>query len=244
MLDGANCLLLDEPTNHLDIAAKEAVEAALESFDGTVLLVTHDRYLVNEVAGRIWAVEDGTLADYAGNYDFYLEERSKRQAAAAGSHAAKPAQAVRKKAAEAAPAGPAGPAGKQPVRTAEKRAAAGRQYTPAEAEKLLPDVELRIREYEALQNCRASEERKILFFRFWTLKESFMKATGLGFRLPLDAFSIIPGPEGVTLRQQVDSRQYYFREYDLQDGYRYALCSAEKPVGAAELTITSFRDLA
>ena len=99
-------------------------------------------------------------------------------------------------------------------------------------------------EYEALQNCRASEERKILFFRFWTLKESFMKATGLGFRLPLDAFSIIPGPEGVTLRQQVDSRQYYFREYDLQDGYCYALCSAEKPVGEAELTITSFRDLA
>ncbi|MBO6268186.1 MAG: 4-phosphopantetheinyl transferase family protein, partial [Clostridium sp.] len=84
----------------------------------------------------------------------------------------------------------------------------------------------------------------ILFFRFWTLKESFMKATGLGFRLPLDAFSIIPGPEGVTLRQQVDSRQYYFREYDLQDGYRYALCSAEKPVGEAELTITRFRDLA
>lgn len=99
-------------------------------------------------------------------------------------------------------------------------------------------------EYEALQNCRASEERKILFFRFWTLKESFMKATGLGFRLPLDAFSIIPGPEGVTLRQQVDSRQYYFREYDLQDGYRYALCSAEKPVGEAELNITRFRDLA
>ena len=55
VLDGANCLVLDEPTNHLDIMAKEAVEAALETFDGTVLLVTHDRYLVNEVAGRIWA---------------------------------------------------------------------------------------------------------------------------------------------------------------------------------------------
>ena len=60
VLDGANCLVLDEPTNHLDIMAKEAVEAALETFDGTVLLVTHDRYLVNEVAGRIWAVEKGT----------------------------------------------------------------------------------------------------------------------------------------------------------------------------------------
>ena len=99
-------------------------------------------------------------------------------------------------------------------------------------------------EYEALQNCRASEERRVLFFRFWTLKESFMKATGLGFRLPLDAFSVIPGAGGVTLRQQVDSRQYYFREYDLQDGYRYAVCSADKPVGEAELTVIHFRDLA
>ena len=79
VLDGANCLLLDEPTNHLDIAAKEAVEAALETFDGTVLLVSHDRYLVNEVAGRIWAVEDGHVTDYKGNYDFYLEERDKNR---------------------------------------------------------------------------------------------------------------------------------------------------------------------
>lgn len=80
VLDGANCLLLDEPTNHLDIAAKEAVEAALETFDGTVLLVSHDRYLVNEVAGRIWAVENGHVTDYKGNYDFYLEERDKNRA--------------------------------------------------------------------------------------------------------------------------------------------------------------------
>lgn len=78
VLDGANCLVLDEPTNHLDIMAREAVEAALESFDGTVLVVSHDRYFVNEVADRIWEIEDLEVKDYKGNYDFYLEEKQKR----------------------------------------------------------------------------------------------------------------------------------------------------------------------
>ena len=145
VLDGANCLLLDEPTNHLDIAAKEAVEAALETFDGTVLLVSHDRYLVNEVAGRIWAVEDGHVTDYKGNYDFYLEERDKnrsRQAAAAAPAAPRTEEKMAAKAApEPVPAKPA-----QLEKKVEKKT-----YSPAEAQKLLPQVELKIREYEALQ---------------------------------------------------------------------------------------------
>ncbi len=145
VLDGANCLLLDEPTNHLDIAAKEAVEAALETFDGTVLLVSHDRYLVNEVAGRIWAVEDGHVTDYKGNYDFYLEERDKnrsRQAAAAAPAAPRTEEKMAAKGApEPVPAKPA-----QLEKKVEKK-----PYSPAEAQKLLPQVELKIREYEALQ---------------------------------------------------------------------------------------------
>lgn len=80
VLDGANCLVLDEPTNHLDIMAREAVEAALEAFDGTVLVVSHDRYFVNEVADRIWEIEDLEVKDYKGNYDFYLEEKQKKAA--------------------------------------------------------------------------------------------------------------------------------------------------------------------
>jgi ATP-binding cassette subfamily F protein 3 len=78
VLDGANCLVLDEPTNHLDILAKETVEAALEIFTGTVLVVSHDRYLVKEVAGRIWEIEDGTIHDYKGGWDFYKEEKAKQ----------------------------------------------------------------------------------------------------------------------------------------------------------------------
>ena len=144
VLDGANCLLLDEPTNHLDIAAKEAVEAALETFDGTVLLVSHDRYLVNEVAGRIWAVENGHVTDYKGNYDFYLEERDKNRAREEADAPAAPRK-EEKKAAKSAPEKTAPEAAKT-----EKKPE-NQPYSPADAQKLLPQVELKIREYEALQ---------------------------------------------------------------------------------------------
>lgn len=146
VLDGANCLLLDEPTNHLDIAAKEAVEAALETFDGTVLLVSHDRYLVNEVAGRIWAVEDGHVTDYKGNYDFYLEERNKERDQAAASLAA---PAASRKEEKKVPKGETEPISAQPATAVPKTEK--KPYSPAEAQKLLPQVELKIREYEALQ---------------------------------------------------------------------------------------------
>ena len=146
VLDGANCLLLDEPTNHLDIAAKEAVEAALETFDGTVLLVSHDRYLVNEVAGRIWAVEDGHVTDYKGNYDFYLEERDKNRSQEA---APEILRMEKEPAAKATPAA-AAPQTAQPEKKMEKKPEK-KPYSPAEAQKLLPQVELKIREYEALQ---------------------------------------------------------------------------------------------
>lgn len=85
VLDGANLLILDEPTNHLDILAKETVEAALEVFDGTVLVVSHDRYLINEVTTRIWEIGERQIRDYRGNYAFYLEQnaRSRAETAAA-----------------------------------------------------------------------------------------------------------------------------------------------------------------
>lgn len=76
VLDGANFLVLDEPTNHLDILARETVEAALCAFDGTVLLVTHDRYFVKEIAERIWEIAGDELHDYKGDYEFYLKQRS------------------------------------------------------------------------------------------------------------------------------------------------------------------------
>ncbi|HWE80264.1 MAG TPA: ABC-F family ATP-binding cassette domain-containing protein [Gaiellaceae bacterium] len=69
---GANLLVLDEPTNHLDLESREALEAALEAFPGTVLLVTHDRALLDAVSGRLLAVESGRVVPYAGGWAEYL----------------------------------------------------------------------------------------------------------------------------------------------------------------------------
>lgn len=138
VLDGANCLVLDEPTNHLDIMAREAVEAALTAFDGTVLVVSHDRYFINEVADRIWEIEDGQLKDYKGNYDFYLAEKQKAAAAVAEAMAASVQENVKQKADNKAQL--------QPVKAADKK----QRYSPEEAARLLPKVELSIREQEAM----------------------------------------------------------------------------------------------
>lgn len=72
MLTKANLLLLDEPTNHLDIASREALEAALEGYNGTMLIVTHDRYLVNRLADRILHMTPNGLQEYIGGYDDYI----------------------------------------------------------------------------------------------------------------------------------------------------------------------------
>lgn len=142
VLDGANCLVLDEPTNHLDIMARETVEAALAAFDGTVLLVSHDRYFVSEVADRIWEIDDGQVKDYKGNYEFYLEEKQRlvQSEAEAAAELVKAQEAAQR-------AGKANAA----VQTAVKKAEAKpKRYSAEEAAKLLPKVELQIREQEAM----------------------------------------------------------------------------------------------
>ena len=74
MLEPANVLVLDEPGNHLSISAKEMLEEALQHFDGTLLLVSHDRYLISQVATGILAVEDSDLVLYDGDYKSYMEK--------------------------------------------------------------------------------------------------------------------------------------------------------------------------
>lgn len=75
MLSNANFLILDEPTNHLDITSKEILENALNSYTGTVLFVSHDRYFINSTATRIIELANKTVVNYIGNYDYYLEKR-------------------------------------------------------------------------------------------------------------------------------------------------------------------------
>mgnify|MGYP006071200333 FL=1 len=75
MLKTANFLVMDEPTNHLDIDSREALENALSDYDGTMLMVSHDRYFINKLADRIiYMTEDG-LESYNGGYDYFLEHR-------------------------------------------------------------------------------------------------------------------------------------------------------------------------
>ncbi|MGB7537011.1 MAG: ATP-binding cassette domain-containing protein, partial [Anaerolineales bacterium] len=79
MLQGANFLLLDEPTNHLDLQSAEQLEEALDEFDGTLLIVSHDRYFLDNVVTRIFELEEGRIMEYDGNYTHYLGEKAERE---------------------------------------------------------------------------------------------------------------------------------------------------------------------
>ncbi|PMB15507.1 lysophospholipase [Fischerella thermalis CCMEE 5282] len=102
LLRPANLLILDEPTNHLDIPAKEMLEEALQDYDGTAIIVSHDRYFISQVANKIVEIRDGEFRVYLGDYHYYLEKiaEEKEQARLAAIAAEKAA----KKAAKAAKA--------------------------------------------------------------------------------------------------------------------------------------------
>ncbi|MDC0832407.1 ABC-F family ATP-binding cassette domain-containing protein [Geitlerinema sp. CS-897] len=75
LLRPANLMVLDEPTNHLDIPAKEMLETALKEYDGTALIVSHDRYFISQVANKIVEIENGELHLYNGDYHYYLDKK-------------------------------------------------------------------------------------------------------------------------------------------------------------------------
>ena len=75
MLESTNFLILDEPTNHLDIDTREIVERALLKYQGTLLIVSHDRHFLDALAERVLEIRDGNLYDYPGNYSWFLEKR-------------------------------------------------------------------------------------------------------------------------------------------------------------------------
>ena len=77
---GANVLILDEPTNHLDVESREALEDALRSYDGALILVSHDRALLDAVGTRTIALEDGKLSSYPGGWADYMRVRAERRA--------------------------------------------------------------------------------------------------------------------------------------------------------------------
>ena len=78
MLSEANLLFMDEPTNHIDITTQEVLEEALKEYPGTILFISHDRYFINEIAGKILYIEDKGITEYLGNYDDYRETKEKQ----------------------------------------------------------------------------------------------------------------------------------------------------------------------
>ena len=111
---GANVLILDEPTNHLDLESREALEAALQSFQGAVLLISHDRALLDAVGSRTIAVEDQALRSYVGGWPEYLRVREERAQDERTAKRAKPAKARQE------PAATAGAPSKNQRRQAER----------------------------------------------------------------------------------------------------------------------------
>ncbi len=74
-----NFLVLDEPTNHLDLSSRESLENALVEYQGTILFVSHDRYFINKIAGKVDVLQDGRITEYSGNYDSYLQQSRKEK---------------------------------------------------------------------------------------------------------------------------------------------------------------------
>ncbi len=79
MLSNANFLLMDEPTNHLDIDSKEVLEEALRAYDATALIISHDRYFLNKVVDKIIVIDNQSMEEFEGNYDYYLQKLEERK---------------------------------------------------------------------------------------------------------------------------------------------------------------------
>ena len=92
-LQRANLLLLDEPTNHLDLESREVLEEALQGYDGTVILISHDRAFLSGTATRVWSWNDGRFEDYPGGFDDWREWSARRQAESQSAAAAKASEA-------------------------------------------------------------------------------------------------------------------------------------------------------
>ena len=145
LLDRPNVLILDEPTNHLDIASCEALEASLSAFEGTILCVSHDRYFLEKVAGRLLILDPPTLIDFADRYSAWV----RKQAADAEARAAESQNKSRPR--TSAPAKPAAPA---PARDPKRK---DNPYLRPFGRLSLADLEAQITDTEiAIAECQGS----------------------------------------------------------------------------------------
>ena len=134
-LQGSNLLILDEPTNHLDLQSRQFLEEVLSDFEGTLLFVSHDRYFIDSLATKVWAIEDGVLIPYMGNYTDY---RTKKQPILLDV----PASVVKKAPVAAKPPAPV-------VKQSNKRPAKVKVRTVEDVERDIEKAEAQVKTIEA-----------------------------------------------------------------------------------------------
>jgi len=168
---GANVLILDEPTNHLDLESREALEDALRSFQGSLLLVTHDRALLDAVGTRTVAIEDQTLNSYVGGWQEYARLREERKARGESPTSADPTRAAPK-------AKAAKPAGDKPKAKAGAVNGDGARKQPAGPSKNRQREQARLeRAVETAEATLAALEDELADPRAWATKYESGKST-------------------------------------------------------------------
>jgi ATP-binding cassette subfamily F protein 3 len=145
-LQRANLLLLDEPTNHLDLESREVLEEAIQNYDGTVILISHDRAFLSETATRVWSWTDGRFEDYPGGFDEWRDWVARRKTEPA---AASPSISG-KQAASASPPAPSAPKpAAKPASTLSKNEQRRREAEMERLEVRIQEAEARVAEVEA-----------------------------------------------------------------------------------------------
>ena len=162
---GANVLILDEPTNHLDVESREALEDALSGFEGSLLLVSHDRALLDAVGTRTIAIEDGRLNSYEGGWADYVRVRDERRAAEAAARNAAPAASKPK---------PAKSNGASPKATAKTNGggSAPAAAKPARSKNALREARRLEREIESAEAALSALEAELADPAAWADSES------------------------------------------------------------------------
>ncbi len=165
-----NFLIMDEPTNHLDIASRDALENALVDYDGTLLLISHDRYFLDKLVNRVIELKDTRLTEYEGNYSHYLEKREGFRDSGIGGNEISPTSAIKNKNQK-----------EKKRREAEARQAISKERNHLEGEirkleetiQRLDEVKLRLeQEMSDPQNYRDGEKAAALQLKYVDTKKS------------------------------------------------------------------------
>ncbi len=161
LLSPSNFLIMDEPNNHLDLASQEALEKALRDYDGTLLLISHDRYFLDKLVNRVIEIKDGELKEYSGDYSHYLDKKMVEQI-----NNPEPVKQIR-----TINVG----GGKKKPKEQKQREAAARQKISRERSRLTKIIEEAELKIEALEQRKARLEQELADPQTYGHKDKFIK---------------------------------------------------------------------